>query len=183
MSGSRCPAGHTRHRVVERLHSTWTGPRGTKRWMVLSLTAEFEGLVVALEREGAPYVVVGALAVAVHGAPRATTDIDLLVSRESLDQVRDVARSVGFTLEALPIRFRDGMEMRRLTKVREGDHLTLDLLLVDATLLPVWESRQRIATEAGTIWVASREALIQMKVVAGRPQDIFDVQRLQELDR
>jgi hypothetical protein len=151
--------------------------------MALSLTTEFEQLVAALEREGAEYAVVGALAVAVHGAPRATTDIDLLVNREGLEQIREVARSLGFGLEALPLRFRDGMELRRLTKVADGDHLTLDLLLVDATLLPVWESRERIDTEAGTIWVASREALIGMKLAAGRPQDLFDVQRLQDLDR
>jgi hypothetical protein len=57
------------------------------------------------------------------------------------------------------------------------------LLLVDETLLPVWESRERIETEAGTLWVASREALIQMKLAAGRPQDVFDIERLLELDR
>ena len=149
----------------------------------MNLTEEFAALVDALEREGAPYAVVGALAVAVHGAPRATTDIDLLVQPANLDRIREIAQRVGFTLEALPIRFRDGMELRRLTKVRDGEHLTLDLLLVDATLLPVWESREKIRTEAGEIWVVSRDALIQMKVAAGRPQDIFDVQRLQELDR
>jgi len=151
--------------------------------MPLSLTEEFEGLVLALDQGGAEYAVIGALAVAVHGAPRATTDIDLLVQPGGLDRVREVARSVGFTLEALPIRFRDGMELRRLTKVADRHHLTLDLLLVDATLQPVWESRERVETEAGAFWVASREALIRMKLAAGRPQDVFDVERLRELDR
>jgi len=139
--------------------------------------------MLALERGKAEYALVGALAVAVHGAPRATTDIDLLVHRDALERVREVAHAQGFTLEALPLRFRDGMELRRLTKIADGDHLTLDLILVDASLLPVWESRERIETEAGAVWVAGREALIQMKLAAGRPQDVYDIERLQELDR
>jgi hypothetical protein len=151
--------------------------------MALSLTDEFEGLVAAFAAEGVDYAVVGALAVAVHGAPRATTDIDLLIRREDLDAARAVGRAVGFTLEALPMRFRDGMELRRLTKVSGDEHLTLDLLLVDATLEPVWASRVRVETEAGPVVVAGREALIAMKVAAGRAQDIADVERLRELDR
>lgn len=151
--------------------------------MPLSLTDEFEALVAALGGENVDYAVVGALAVAVHGAPRATTDIDLLVRPEDLDRAREVARSVGFTLEALPIRFRDGMELRRLTKVQDGDHLTLDLLLVDETLEPVWASRERVDTEAGPVVVVGRDALVAMKLAAGRAQDIADVERLTESDR
>lgn len=151
--------------------------------MGLSLTEEFEGLIAALEAAGADYALVGALAVAVHGAPRATTDIDLLVPREALDPVREVARGCGFTLEALPIMFRDGVELRRLTKVRDGDHLTLDLILVNETLQPVWDSRAPVETEAGCVSVVSRERLIEMKLAAGRSQDIFDVERLRDLDR
>ncbi len=118
-----------------------------------------------------------------YGAPRATTDIDLLVPEEALDSVRRVAKSCGFTLEALPATFRDGVELRRLTKVRDGDHLTLDLILVNETLRPVWDSRAPVDTEAGAVRVVSRERLIEMKLAAGRSQDIFDVERLRELDR
>ena len=151
--------------------------------MPLSLTVEFEALVGALEEAGCAYALVGALAVAVHGAPRATSDIDLLVRPEDLDAVKAVARERGFILEALPIQFRDGMRLARVTKVAEGTHLTLDMLLVDATLAPVFEGRERHETGAGPVQVASRAGLIQMKLAAGRPQDVYDVQRLQELDR
>ena len=151
--------------------------------MALSLTEEFERLIAALEEAGAPYAVVGALAVAIHGSARATTDIDLLVPPSAVDEVRAVARARGFTAEALPMRFRDGVELRRSTKLDGVHHLTLDLLLVDENLAPVWASRHRVETEAGPVQVVGRDALIQMKLLAGRPQDLYDVQRLQELDR
>jgi hypothetical protein len=41
-----------------------------------------------------------------------------------------------------------------------------------------WSSRAPIATEQ----VISREALIQMRVAADRPQDIAGIQRLEDLD-
>lgn len=74
-------------------------------------------------------------------------------------------------------------QLRRVTRIEGNELLTLDLLLVNPNLLPVWNSRLTIATEAGPVRVVSRASLLQMKAAAGRPQDIGDIQRLTELDR
>ena len=44
--------------------------------MAIDLFEETMGLLAELERHGVPYAVAGALALAIHGVPRATTDID-----------------------------------------------------------------------------------------------------------
>lgn len=151
--------------------------------MPLDLFEETVGLLSDLGRQGLPYAVAGAVALAIHGIPRATTDVDLLVHPQDLDAVLGVTRARGFGIEALPMRFSDGLEVRRTTKIAGPEMLTLDLLLVDRNLEPVWRSRQRILTERGEFWVVSREGLIQMKAWAGREQDLADIRRLQELDR
>lgn len=151
--------------------------------MGLSLFEEAVGLLTDLERRGIPYAVAGAVALAIHGVPRATTDLDLLVDPRDLDAVLGVARARQFGIEALPMRFSDGMEVRRVTKVDGAEMLTLDLLLVNPNLEPVWTSRERIPTERGEFWVVSRQGLIQMKAWAGREQDLADIVRLRELDR
>lgn len=151
--------------------------------MGLNLFEEAVGLLTDLERRGIPYAVAGAVALAIHGVPRATTDLDLLVDPRDLDAVLGVARARQFGIEALPMRFSDGMEVRRMTKVDGTEMLTLDLLLVNPNLEPVWTSRERIPTERGEFWVVSRQGLIQMKAWAGRAQDLADIVRLQELDR
>jgi hypothetical protein len=89
--------------------------------MALELDAEFRAVVGALDREGLEYAVVGALALAVHGAPRATTDIDLLVRPEAIQRVLSVVAELGFALPALPMKFSDGMRVQRVTKIDEGD--------------------------------------------------------------
>ncbi len=149
----------------------------------LDLFEETVGLLSDLERQGVPYAVAGAVALAIHGIPRATTDIDLLVRPLDLDAVLGVARARRFGIEALPMKFSDGMEVRRVTKTEGADMLTLDLLLVNQNLESVWRSRERVFTERGEIWVVSREGLIQMKAWAGREQDLADIRRLRELDR
>jgi hypothetical protein len=47
----------------------------------------------------------------------------------------------------------------------------------------VWAGRLQASFEGGTVRVVSREGLISLKLAAGRPQDLADVQRLQELGR
>jgi hypothetical protein len=149
----------------------------------VDLYQEFAALIRALEAGRVDYAVAGGLAVAIWGVPRATQDIDLLVPPASVEGALAVATTCGFTLEALPMRFRDGTEMRRVSKPAAGAMLTLDLLLVNETSEPAWHSRQRVAIQDGELWVVGRDALIKMKVAAGRPQDLADAERLTEVDR
>ena len=65
----------------------------------------------------------------------------------------------------------------------EGDTLTLDFMLVTESLQAGWQSRQRLETEFGPLTVVTREALIAMKVAAGRPRDLGDVASLEEQGR
>jgi hypothetical protein len=149
----------------------------------MNLHEELVLVVGALDAGGVEYALVGGLALAVWGAPRATKDIDFLVRPEDLERAKSAARGVGYTLEALPMRFSDGMQMQRVSKAQGAELMTVDFILVDANLEPVWQSRQRRATDALPVCVISREALIAMKVAAGRPQDQADVIKLQEQDR
>ena len=151
--------------------------------MAIDLFDETMGLLAELERREVPYAVVGALALAIHGVPRATTDIDLLVRCDDVEAILEVARARGFRVQALPMRFSDGLEVRRSSKVDATVMLTLDLQLVNENLEPVWASRERVATERGDVWVVSRQGLIEMKAWAGREQDLADIRRLRELDR
>ena len=54
---------------------------------MFDLYEEFKSIVSALEEQGIDYAVCGGLAMAVHGLPRATVDIDLLIPSESLEAV------------------------------------------------------------------------------------------------
>jgi hypothetical protein len=145
--------------------------------------AELKAVVRRLEADGIAYALCGALALAVHGAPRATNDIDVLARPADLDRVIAIARGLGFTHTALPMTFADGTRMRRFTKIVDGRALMLDVLLVHEALEPVFQDRARLVWDGEPLQVVTRDGLIVLKTTAGRPQDLVDIQRLMELER
>lgn len=147
------------------------------------LADEVERLLGALDAAPVEYALVGGLAVAVWGAPRATKDIDLLVRREALPSILEVAESCGFTFTSAPMTFRDGTELQRISKVEGDELLTLDLMLVNENLEQAWTSRVWLPIVNGRVCVVSRDALIDMKARAARPQDLYDIERLKDIDR
>lgn len=150
--------------------------------MGLVLIDEFRAILDALEARGVECAVVGAMALAVHGVVRATTDIDLLVCPADVDRALAAVATAGYVLPAERMTFSSGVTVQRVTKVRDGESLTLDLLLADGPLLPAWESRQTVAAGDRRLRVVSREALITMKALSGRLRDLADIRRLQGED-
>ena len=150
----------------------------------MTLFDELRSIVSALDAAGVEYALAGGLAVAVWGAPRATKDIDLLIQPNSLPRAMAAVRECGFTLEALPFEFKDGTSLQRVNKVDvQGNLVTVDFMLVDRNLEPAWAGRARLPFAGRDIVVVGREALIAMKALAGRPQDIADIQNLKDGDR
>ena len=150
--------------------------------MAFDLLTELIELAKLFEREGIDYAICGGIAVAIHGYPRATEDLDILIQESDIKVVEDLAREAGFTLSSGIIPFSAGKpnerKILRLSKVQGEDLLTLDLLLVAPILEAVWSDRIRVLVKGHKIQVVSKDGLIRMKQVAGRLSDLSDIQRL-----
>jgi hypothetical protein len=149
------------------------------------LLDEFVNFTEALNREKIDYAVCGGWAMAIHGVPRATIDIDLLILTEDLERVWGIAQNFGYDVEGLPLHFHDGaIEIRRISKIdKQSKRLfTLDFLLVTEQLKEVWLNRELIEWEDGETWTVSREGLILLKTIGGREQDLLDIKKLREVE-
>ncbi|MFN0251228.1 MAG: DUF6036 family nucleotidyltransferase [Kofleriaceae bacterium] len=146
----------------------------------LDLRTELDALTRSLDTAGIPYAVCGALALAIHGHPRATKDIDIIARPEDVPTTKAVARVHGFTIEALPMVFSSGITVHRMSRLSGSQILTLDILEGAGPLAPVWDTREQHGTSRGAIWVVSRQGLVTMKLAAGRPQDLADLAKLEE---
>jgi predicted nucleotidyltransferase len=144
---------------------------------------ELKELTQALDQGGVDYALCGGVALAIHGVPRATQDIDLLVHPLDLPRLRAVATARGFSLESFPMDFSSGITVQRFIKIVEGQSLMLDALLVGGPLERAWANRQVAELDGGRMRVITREDLIALKLAAGRPQDLVDVQQLNEAGR
>jgi len=146
----------------------------------MNLYDELMALVTALEK--AEYALCGGVALAFHGYPRFTKDIDLLVRAEDLQKVREAVAACGFKIEGGRVPFRlgkpDEQIIHRVSKIQGHEALTLDLMIVNPGLEEIWRSRGMFDWKGRPVKVVSREGLVKMKRLAGRPQDLADVERL-----
>lgn len=140
----------------------------------------------ALDRAGIDYAVVGDVAVNLHGVPRMTYDVDLMVATHaaSLRDCRIVLEQLGlrsrlpFVLELernlVAVTFTDPVN-----PLREVDILVAPSLDPDGVV----RRAVRRGTGASAVRVASVEDLIAMKRRAGRAQDLADIAHLEKLAR
>lgn len=153
---------------------------------VAELNDDFRDMFTCLIEQGVDYVVVGAHALAMHGIPRATGDIDILV-RPSADNAARVVRALerfGAPLEAHGIAASDFE--------REGNVYQVGLpprridLLTSITGVDIEDAfRTRVEASVGALRLQfiGRAALLQNKRATDRPKDRADVIELEKLGR
>jgi hypothetical protein len=145
------------------------------------LNEDFHDVVVWFADSGVEFVIVGAFALAFHGAPRASGDIDLYVrpSMENAERVFEALQRFGAPLAAHGVVAADfarpgtiyqiGLPPRRIDVLTEISGLGFD---------EVWASRVPAQVDGRTIHIIGRDDFIRNKIVAGRPKDLADVARL-----
>jgi hypothetical protein len=148
----------------------------------MNLRDEFLTVLGSLADAGIEHAVCGGFAVAIHGYPRLTQDIDLLVRAADLERAREVLRRVGFTIEGGMLVFDGGRptehHLWRVSKADGEDLVTVDLLLAEGMLAEVWETREVHALGDRQVTVVSTSGLRRMKLAAGRRKDLDDLEQL-----
>ncbi|MBI4603390.1 MAG: nucleotidyltransferase [Planctomycetes bacterium] len=138
------------------------------------LAGAFDSAVDALNAGQAAYAVIGGLAVALHGLPRATRDIDILWDspRIALPGLLERFREQGFTFE-LDAVLRE-LARDHISAVRRGA-VRVDLLDAAIPFFKRVVGRARVQEIRGRqVRVATPEDLIAMKLIAGRETDLQD---------
>ncbi len=137
-------------------------------------------VVEALEAEGVPYIVVGALSVSVFGIPRATKDVDIVISLETRKPLDAVERRLADVLEFDPqITFETITgSLRHILRSRSRPPIVVELFeLGDDPFLQSRFSRRRQEYSAQMqrhTWLPTPEDVIVQKLRWARPKDIED---------
>ena len=135
------------------------------------------------ESLSARYAVMGGVAVRVHGIPRPTYDVDFTVAlaREKLAVFYKRVMDMGYTVaDSYLDGWIDEVAGMPVVKVRMHlqDHgIDIDIFLAESAFqLSLIARRQQEEIEGSGIYFVSPEDLILLKLVAGRPRDIADIQ-------
>jgi hypothetical protein len=143
---------------------------------------DFKDLLSAFNAANVRYLIVGGYAVSLHAQPRATKDLDILISSdaENSKAVYSALTKFGAPLE--------GVSAKDFTDPGNFFRMGTPPVMVD--IMPrisgvefddAWQRRVEVALDdALTVPFISRADLLAAKISAGRAQDLADVVALRE---
>ena len=145
----------------------------------MAVNPDFRDLFAAVNGEGAEFLIVGAHALAIHGAPRFTKDLDVWVcpTEGNARKVFRALQTFGAPLENLSVvdlhthdvMFQIGIAPNRIDLLTSIDGVEFD---------ESWAHRIEHRYGDQPVWIIGKADLIQNKVATGRPQDLVDVTSL-----
>jgi len=137
----------------------------------------------ALERTGARYAVFGAVALAIHGLPRYTEDLDLFVpsDAENTERLRTALDSVFSDPELQSVRSGDLTDYGAIKYVAP-DGFALDLVSRLGEAFSFEDlAVETVEVEGIPVHVVTPETLYRMKCQTVRPKDRIDSEELRRI--
>lgn len=152
----------------------------------------FLSLIQHFEKEKLPYILVGGYALALQGIVRATVDIDLVVSlsENHLIKAEKIMNELGLQ-SRIPIRAKDLAQFHEVYR-KERNLIAWSFVdyknrsrQVDLLIYPPLKSlkSELISVHGFKVRTATKKTLLEMKKESNRPQDQFDILKLEEVLR
>lgn len=147
----------------------------------MDLAPDFDEFCALLLARGVEFAIVGAYALAYHGAPRFTGDLDVLV-RPTLangQRVLEAIAAFGFPTAALT-----PADIASEHKVIEMGVVPVQLHVMShidgVTWEDVWATREMGRLGRHEVAFIGRQAFLRNKQAAGRAKDLADIEALRE---
>ena len=147
----------------------------------MKLPPDWNDLLALLCAERVRFVIVGAHALAVHGRPRATGDLDIFVEPSLENASRLGAALAAFGFPALSRRVRMFAEPGRMATLGRPP-LRIDLLtgISSVSFARAWAGRVKVRVGRYQVGFLGRREFVANKRAAGRPKDLLDLALLEE---
>lgn len=138
-----------------------------------------QAVFASLKKHDVKYVIIGGIAAVLHGVPRATFDLDILIeaSPENAQRLLDAFLDARMGTAALIT----ASELLTYEITVFNDWVRIDVQTSTPGLAfeKAWRDRVSMEYQGQTFYVVSREDLVASKRAAGRDVDLEDVRLLE----
>ncbi len=157
----------------------------------------YEDIFRQLQEDGIRYVVVGGVALVLHGVVRLTVDLDLILemNRENLTKFIAAVKSLGYQPK-VPVKAEEFLDpaKRKTWKEEKGIQVfsffhpkeqgKLIYVFVDEPIPynEIEQDKKIVMAQDLKIPIASIQHLKRLKQISGRPQDLADIEALEALE-
>jgi hypothetical protein len=145
------------------------------------LSSDLREFIHLLNTKSVKYVIVGAWALAFHGRPRYTGDLDIFVARddENADKLMAVIEAFGFGHAG--IKREDFLQVDHVIQLgREPNRIDILTGISGVTFNEAWDNREQGKIADVAVSVISRDLLIKNKRAANRDKDLGDIKLLEK---
>jgi hypothetical protein len=140
---------------------------------------DFEDLCASLNGRNVDYIIVGGYALAFHGAPRFTGDLDIFIrpTTQNVNQLLAALHDFGF--HETPVLPEDLLRERRVLELgRHPVQVHIMASISGVSWERAWESREAGDYGSAPVYFLGREAFIANKRAVGRAKDLADIEAL-----
>lgn len=144
------------------------------------LNPHFREMLSILSDEGVEFLVVGAYALAAHGVPRATGDLDFWVRREAENAGRLMGALERFGAPTERISSDDFLEENLVFQIgREPSRIDFLTSIDGVEFDEAWGSRVEVELDGVRVPILGKADLIRNKRAVGRTRDLADLEQLE----
>jgi Aminoglycoside-2''-adenylyltransferase len=145
------------------------------------LSNDLREFIRLLTTKNVKYVIVGAWAVAFHGRPRYTGDLDIFVARQQANAalLMEVMHAFGFS--QVGIKREDFLQVDHVIQLgREPNRIDILTGISGVTFDEAWRTRVEGVVSNLPVVFISRDLLIKNKRAANRDKDLGDIKLLEK---
>ena len=133
----------------------------------------------SFQRHEVKYVVIGGIAAILHGVPRATFDLDILIepTPDNAQRLLDALLDAGLGTAALTTP--QDVLANEITIFKDRVRVDVQTSTPGLRFADAWSRRKTVTYQGQQFFILSKEDLVRSKRAAGRPIDLEDVRLLE----
>ncbi len=140
---------------------------------------QLQGVFSSFQKHEVKYVVIGGIASVLHGVPRATFDLDILIEATPLNAERLLEALIEAGLGTASLITAEGLLAHEITIFKDRVRVDVQTHTPGVEFEEVWKKRETMNFQGQEFYILSKEDLIASKRAAGREVDLEDVRLLE----
>jgi len=133
----------------------------------------------SFQRHDVKYVVIGGIAAILHGVPRATFDLDILIEATADNTKRLLDALLDAGLGSASLTTARDLLANEITIFKDRVRLDVQTSAPGIAFADAWQHRKTMSYQGQEFFILSKEDLIASKRAAGRKVDLEDVRLLE----
>jgi hypothetical protein len=138
-----------------------------------------KGVFASFQEHNVKYVVIGGIAAVLHGVPRATFDLDILIEATPDNAQRLLDALLAADLGTAALISANELLAHEITVFSDRVRIDVQTATPGLYFEDAWQNRETMEYQGQALYVVSRDDLIASKRAAGREVDLEDVRLLE----